>query len=122
MSAPKSGIPLPRPTVLSRPHWDGCREGVLRVQKCADCGSCVFPLGTGDCCLDNETAGCDDQDIQDCVCALDPFCCTTSWDDICAGNVEGQMCGDCPDVGTGSSGSDSGSGSESGGMTGTTTM
>ena len=23
-------IPLPRPTELSRPHWDGCRDGVLR--------------------------------------------------------------------------------------------
>jgi len=50
MSAPKSGIPLPRPTALSKPHWDGCREGVLRVQKCTDCGTCVFipqPVCTG---------------------------------------------------------------------------
>ena len=36
------GIPLPQPTSLSRPHWDGCREGVLRVQRCADCGAYVF--------------------------------------------------------------------------------
>jgi hypothetical protein len=35
-------IPLPRPTPLSRPHWDGCREGRLRVQRCDDCGSHVF--------------------------------------------------------------------------------
>ncbi|NRA04147.1 MAG: Zn-ribbon domain-containing OB-fold protein [Myxococcales bacterium] len=35
-------IPLPRPTALSRPHWDGCREGVLRVQRCAACGSYEF--------------------------------------------------------------------------------
>ena len=35
-------IPLPRPTALSRPHWDGCREGVLRVQRCRDCGQLVF--------------------------------------------------------------------------------
>jgi hypothetical protein len=35
-------IPLPRPTALSRPHWDGCREGVLRVQRCRDCGHFVF--------------------------------------------------------------------------------
>ena len=35
-------IPLPRPTALSRPHWDGCREGVLRVQRCGGCGSYVF--------------------------------------------------------------------------------
>lgn len=35
-------IPLPTPTPLSRPHWDGCREGVLRVQRCGSCGSHVF--------------------------------------------------------------------------------
>ena len=35
-------IPLPRPTPLSQPHWDGCREGRLRVQRCPDCGSYVF--------------------------------------------------------------------------------
>jgi hypothetical protein len=27
---------------LSKPHWDGCREGVLRVQRCRDCGAYVF--------------------------------------------------------------------------------
>jgi len=37
-----AGIPLPRPTALSRPHWDGCREGVLRFQRCRDCGAAVF--------------------------------------------------------------------------------
>jgi hypothetical protein len=36
------GIPLPRPTELSRPHWDGCREGVLRAQRCSACGRFVF--------------------------------------------------------------------------------
>jgi uncharacterized OB-fold protein len=35
-------IPLPRPTALSRPHWEGCREGVLHVQHCAACGAYVF--------------------------------------------------------------------------------
>ena len=35
-------IPLPRPTALSAPHWDGCREGRLMVQRCGDCGACVF--------------------------------------------------------------------------------
>lgn len=43
-------IPLPHPTSLSRPHWDGCRNGVLRVQRCADCGQVVFipqPICTG---------------------------------------------------------------------------
>jgi hypothetical protein len=37
-----TNIPLPRPTPLSQPHWDGCRQGVLRVQRCTDCGEHVF--------------------------------------------------------------------------------
>ena len=35
-------MPLPRPTALSRPHWEGCRVGMLRVQRCRDCGQYVF--------------------------------------------------------------------------------
>jgi uncharacterized OB-fold protein len=42
MSDSSAQIPLPQPTELSRPHWDGCREGVLRVQRCDDCGEFVF--------------------------------------------------------------------------------
>ena len=42
MSAAAAQIPLPRPTALSRPHWEGCREGVLRVQRCRDCQTYVF--------------------------------------------------------------------------------
>ncbi len=34
--------PLPRPTPLSQPHWDGCRAGVLLVQRCRRCGAHVF--------------------------------------------------------------------------------
>ena len=35
-------IPLPVPTEVSRPHWDGCRKGRLLVQRCRDCHSYVF--------------------------------------------------------------------------------
>jgi uncharacterized OB-fold protein len=34
--------PLPRPSELTRPFWDGLREGELRLQKCGDCGEFVF--------------------------------------------------------------------------------
>jgi len=37
-----SARPLPRPTALSQPHWEGARAGVLRVQRCRDCGAHVF--------------------------------------------------------------------------------
>jgi uncharacterized OB-fold protein len=36
------GIPLPRPTLLSRPFWEGCAEGRLLYQRCARCGLAVF--------------------------------------------------------------------------------
>ncbi len=47
--------PLPTPTTLSRPHWEGCREGVLRVQRCDACGHHVFiPRPTCTKCLSEE--------------------------------------------------------------------
>jgi len=30
--------PLPRPSAATRSFWDGCREGVLRLPWCRDCG------------------------------------------------------------------------------------
>lgn len=35
------GIPLPSPTPVSRPFWDGCRRGALLYQRCPD-GHPVF--------------------------------------------------------------------------------
>ena len=32
-------IPLPDPGPISTPYWQGCREGVLRFQRCLDCGA-----------------------------------------------------------------------------------
>jgi uncharacterized OB-fold protein len=36
-------IPLPQPTVVSAPFWEGTRRRELLVQKCADCGLFSFP-------------------------------------------------------------------------------
>ena len=47
-----------------------------------DGGDCV-PEDT-DCCVDNGTPGCDFAPVEACVCEVDPFCCDTAWDDICA--------------------------------------
>jgi len=35
--------PLPRITPDTRPFWDGCTAGELRVQHCASCGRQQFP-------------------------------------------------------------------------------
>ena len=34
--------PLPTPTPTSAPFWDGLKEGVVKLQKCSDCGVWVF--------------------------------------------------------------------------------
>lgn len=35
-------IPLPEPTELTRPYWEGLREGRLLIQRCA-CGHAFLP-------------------------------------------------------------------------------
>ena len=34
--------PIPVPTPETQPFWNGCAEGVLRIQRCADCGRPYF--------------------------------------------------------------------------------
>lgn len=36
-------IPLPSPTAISRPFWEGCKGGKLLVQRCRDCEGLTFP-------------------------------------------------------------------------------
>ena len=36
------GIPVPRPSRVSQPYWDGCVAGELRYQRCRDCSAVVF--------------------------------------------------------------------------------
>jgi len=33
------GIPVPRPSQVAAPYWEGCRAGVLRLQRCSVCGA-----------------------------------------------------------------------------------
>lgn len=37
--------PYPRPTPESAPFWQACREHVLRLQRCDQCGKFWFPPG-----------------------------------------------------------------------------
>jgi hypothetical protein len=72
---------------------DGQCQGGENCEVCPqDCGECA---GAGDCCAPQETPGCSNPDIQACVCALDDYCCSTQWDDICVEEVEGEACGSC---------------------------
>ena len=55
--------------------------------------------GDGDCCIANGTPGCDDPECEGIVCGVDPFCCDTAWDQICADEAA-DLCEIC-DGGTG---------------------
>ncbi len=46
-------------------------------------GPCQAP-GAGDCCAPNGTPGCEDVACERAVCAIDPLCCETQWDQTCA--------------------------------------
>jgi hypothetical protein len=48
-----------------------------------------------DCCQVRETTGCSNPEIEECVCATDPFCCEDEWDRLCAVEVQGFGCGSC---------------------------
>jgi hypothetical protein len=52
------------------------------------------PLG-GDCCVAAMQPGCIDRAVAECVCAQDPFCCETQWDQQCVDSVDALGCGAC---------------------------
>ncbi len=54
-------------------------------------GPAVCGEGAGNCFAANGTPGCDDEVCCATVCAVDPFCCETAWDGICAGEAA-EMC------------------------------
>jgi hypothetical protein len=50
-------------------------------------GSSLQAAPGSDCFIANGTPGCDDQQCENTVCAIDSFCCDVSWDGICAGEA-----------------------------------
>jgi len=57
--------------------------------------------GAGDCCAANGSPGCTDIPCEGQICALDDFCCTMEWDQICAdaatgADGNGNDCAICP--------------------------
>ena len=73
-----------------------------------DCSSCPEDCGAceGDCCTDNGSPGCDDAEVVACVCAIDPFCCTTEWDIECANHADNACDVACDECGDGVCGAD----------------
>jgi hypothetical protein len=84
-------------------EWDSACVEQIEGFGCGSCGGGTGGKGgaggspgTGDCCQSNPTPGCNDPAIQACVCAKDSFCCSSSWDSICASEVLSLGCGLCP--------------------------
>jgi hypothetical protein len=50
-----------------------------------------FVNDDGDCCIPHLYVGCQDAAITNCVCSLDPYCCSTEWDNYCV--TEALDCG-----------------------------
>jgi hypothetical protein len=50
----------------------------------ANCPNDACGPGAGDCFSPNGTVGCDDVACCELICAADPFCCQTEWDQLCA--------------------------------------
>jgi len=73
-------------------------EGVLTITCQAGNPACP---GEGSCFVNNGTPGCSNQACCNTVCDVDPFCCNTSWDSICAA-AAAELCADCGDPGAGS--------------------
>ncbi len=75
------------------------------TRVCLDCTGDASFCGDGNagsCYQANASPYCDDTDCCDLVCAADPFCCNTRWDNLCAnaalvdcGNCGGPGAGDC---------------------------
>lgn len=60
-------------------------------QECAAAANllCLTCLGpNSDCCSNHATPGCDDDECEATVCAVDPFCCDSAWDSTCASEAE----------------------------------
>jgi hypothetical protein len=60
-----------------------------------DGGDVPPPVNDGDCCEVGMGVGCADDVVEACVCAVDPYCCETSWDELCVSHVEDANCGGC---------------------------
>ncbi|MFO0631400.1 MAG: hypothetical protein U0168_00970 [Nannocystaceae bacterium] len=65
------------------------------------------PDNRGDCCTPAAALGCVDADIQACVCAADPYCCSEGWDALCVDHVTTLNCGGCDAAGADARATDS---------------
>ena len=87
-----------------------CGDGICDPEVGEDCSTCADDCGAceGGCCDDNQSAGCEDQGVTSCVCAIDAFCCDNTWDGLCVEAAIGQCGLACPECGDGTCDAQSG--------------
>jgi len=64
------------------------------VQVFLETCDCTGGGASHDCC-EAGGPGCDDPVVESCVCAQDPYCCDTAWDEQCVSEVDSFGCGNC---------------------------
>ena len=77
--------------VLSGPGSEGDYVISVTAEPCVD----VCADATGDCCVGHDSPGCADSECCADLCAYDPYCCTDTWDDLCAREAI-EVCVTCP--------------------------
>ena len=73
----------------------GCGDELCLTGKGEDCVSCPGDCGkcNGSCCLAHDNYGCQEPEVQDCVCQTNPSCCVEPWTAECA--AASDACGGC---------------------------
>ncbi len=66
-------------------------DTICESNTCTSMGACP---GLGNCFVDNGTVGCNEGACCNLVCSVDPYCCATEWDDVCATKAVA-YCNDC---------------------------
>lgn len=84
-------------------EWDPSCVAVAS-DECGDSCPCLgeptpTPTPGGNCCTEHAGAQCDDQTCEECVCGLDPACCSTGWDQACADEAAIECALSCTECG-----------------------
>jgi hypothetical protein len=110
-SQPCPSQPCPsQPVLLDGVSLDGVSLGTMTAPLAAadaEAASSAPPdagaspdagaAGGNDCCTASGSGGCDDDTVEACVCAGDPFCCEVEYDALCARQAVSRCGLDCDD-------------------------
>ncbi|MCH9683381.1 MAG: hypothetical protein K0V04_18235 [Deltaproteobacteria bacterium] len=84
-------------------EWDDACAGLIEELGCGHCNDPVDdggeppppPPAGGDCCMPHDGPGCDEPEVERCVCTLEPACCQGHWGVGCTAVLELHGCGQC---------------------------